>query len=301
MDFSQLRLLAVFALVVERGSFAEAARVIGSSRSRVSEQVAQLESQLGVRLLQRSTRQLNVTREGREVYTQAAKLQPVLASVEAVVSPEEPSGQVSLSVNHDIAHRFILPVLGDLRKRYPKLQLALRLDDYKSDLIGENIDLAIRIGLPRDEGLIARPLYQDSFVLMASPELLERFGVPSELEQLLNYPWVLLEQQLQGQGQIALQRDGQTLLLKPQDSYVSDSPLMMQQMVLEGLGVGALLPSTVREPLSEGKLQTLFTDQIRGEPVVFSLVYPSRRQLPLRTRAVIDFLLQCNIFNPNRE
>lgn len=294
IEFSHLRLLAIFACVVECGSFAAAARKLGSSRSRISEQVAQLEQDLGVRLLQRSTRQLNITSEGQQVYQQARQLPGILNQVEAIATPQQPAGRVALTMNHDIGHKYVLPVLADLRQRFPQIELELILDDSRRDLIGEQIDLAIRIGLPKDDSVVARVMHEEQFALFASPHYLNRHGVPKTLQQLQQCHWIVLTQTSVDNIQ-RLRQHGKHIELKPDSQYRCNSPLMMQQMVCEGLGVGALLPTTVRQEIARGELIQLMPS-VASDTMIFSLVYPSRHQLPQRTRAVIDYLLAADMF-----
>lgn len=291
IDFVHLRLLAIYATVVECGSFAAAARKLNSSRSRVSEQVSQLEADLGVRLLQRSTRQLTITTEGQQVFEQARQLPDILQGVEAITTPAVPSGRVAITMNHDIGHKYVLPVLQDFQSRYPEIQLDLILDDARRDLIAEQIDLAIRIGIPRDESLIARMMHEERFALFASPELLRKYGQPETLEAVEQLPWVMLDQPANPQ----LKYNGKTVELKPTQAYRCNSPLMVQQMVMQGLGVGIMLPTTMRAEVSSGRLVQIMP-ALTSEALVFALVYPSRRQLPLRTRTVIDYLLAADIF-----
>lgn len=294
MNFSHLRLLAIFATVVEAGSFAAAARKLRSSRSRISEQVAQLEQALTVRLLQRSTRQLTITTEGMQVYDQARRLPALLSEVESIVTPAQAAGRVAITMNHDIAHKHFLPVAAALREQLPLVQLDLIIDDARLDLIAQQIDLAIRIGIPRDESLIARVLHEEAFSLYASPEFLGRYGLPASFEELQSRPWVLL-QQLQQRDFQSLRDGDQRVEVAPQTFYRCNSPLMVQQMVAQGFGIGALLPSTVRQELEAGQLIPVLP-QLRGDSMVFSLVYPSRQQMPQRTRAVIDFLMAADLF-----
>ncbi|MEZ5538190.1 MAG: LysR substrate-binding domain-containing protein [Thiolinea sp.] len=295
INISHLRLLAIYATVVECGSFAGAAHRLNTSRSRISEQVASLEADLGVRLLQRSTRKLKITPEGDAVYRQAAKLNELLTEVEAVVAPERPSGRVAITMNHDIAHLYFLPVMEKFHARYPEVQLDIILDDSRLDLIEEQIDLAIRIGYPRDDSVIARMLHEERFALYASPEYLEKNGTPSSLESLKNHRWVLFTQVTKGATQ-QLRYQGQIVEIRPENYYRCNSPLMGQQMLIRGLGLGVLLPGTVRKEVREGRLLQLMPE-ISSDPLIFSLVYPSRRQIPQRIRVLIDFLVEEKIFS----
>ncbi|MGB1237928.1 MAG: LysR substrate-binding domain-containing protein [Pseudomonadales bacterium] len=294
IDYRHLKLLAVFNAVAEAGSFAAAARNLGSSRSRVSEQLTQLEETLAVRLLQRSTRQLKLTREGERILQQARKLPAVLANVEALLSDERPAGKVKLTANHDIAHQFILPQLARMKAEFPEIELTLILDDRKLDLIDSGIDLAVRIGYAADNSMIARVMHRERAQLFASAEFIARHGAIKTLKALEQLPWITLLAQ-SGAGE-KLYRGETQVAFETRESFSCNSPLMLQKMVLEGLGVGLLLPSTVRPQIERAELVPVLPS-LAAKPVVFSLVYPSRRQVPARTRAVIDFLLRSQMFN----
>lgn len=293
IDYSHLRLLAIFSTVVETGSFAGAARKLNSSRSRISEQISSLESDLGVRLLQRSTRQLKMTEEGQQVYQYAPQLPEILQAIEAIVKPETPKGRVSLTTTHDIAHKYILPILPDFQQRYPDVRIDLLVSDERSDLIGEQIDLGIRVGIPKDESLIARVLHEESFTLFASPSYLGQYGEPKTIDDLEQHRWILLKQAQQ--NNILLHHHDQALQLQFKDCYYCNSPLLQQQMVVQGLGISLLLPSTMQSEIKEGFIKPIMPS-LTSQSLVFSLIYPSRRQVPLRTRVVIDYLLNANIF-----
>jgi len=195
IDFSHLRLIAIFATVVETGSFAAAARKLLSSRSRISEQVAKLEIDLGVRLLQRSTRQLKMTGEAEQVYAQARQLPEVLRAIESISMPAIPNGRVSVTMNHDIGHKYFLPLMSAFQQAHPQVHLDLVLDDARLDLINEQIDLAIRIGIPKDEALIARPMHEERLAIFASPDYLNEHGTPKTIKELSNHCWILLNQE----------------------------------------------------------------------------------------------------------
>jgi len=291
IDFSHLRLLAVFATVVETGSFAAAARQLSTSRSRVSEQVSKLEAALGVRLLQRSTRQLIVTKEGSDVFNSARQLPAVLMEVEGAVTSAEPSGRVAVTMNHDTAHRVVLPLLEEFQQRYPLIELDLVLDDHTRDFISEQIDIGIRIGLPKDNSLVGRILYEESLALYASPDYLKANGSPKTAKDIRQRRWVLLAQLSSDSVLLKSRQSGKTIELHPEKFSRCNSPFMMQRMVIAGLGIGALLPSMVREEVRTKKLVRIMPS-LKSDPLIFSLVYPSRKQVPQRVKVVIDFLLE---------
>lgn len=291
---SQLKHLAIFVMVIESGSFAAAARKLSTSRSRVSEQVAELESLLGVRLIQRSTRQLAITPEGKEIYELARNLPKVLQDIEAINQPETPRGRVSLTLNNDIALKHLAPVLDEFSRRYPMIQLDLVLNDERLDLIAEQIDVAIRIGFPRDDALVARVMHEERFTIFASPDYLTEQGTPTTLEQLEQHRWLTLYQASTDGVQDLILND-KSCRIKPENYFRCNSPLMVQQMVIDGLGLGCLLPITVKHEIEAGALVPVMP-QISSPPLIFTLVYPSRRQVPLRVRCLIDYLLEAGIF-----
>lgn len=294
IGFSHLRLLAIFVTVVESGSFAAAARKLHSSRSRISEQITDLEQDLGVRLLQRSTRQLKVTSEGMQVYEQANKLPDILQSIETITKPQTPKGRVAITMNHDIAHKFILPVLNDFQSKYPEVKLDLILDDMRLDLIDEKIDLAIRIGVPKSDSVSSRIMHEEDFALFASPTYLNQVGKLKAITDLEKCNWVMLMQS--GYSDVLrLRQHGKTIEIRPKQFSRCNSPLMMQQMVKQGVGVGMLLPTTVKKEIEQGELIQVLPSLTSG-PIIFSLVYPSRHQMPLRTQVVMEFLLEANLF-----
>ncbi|WP_028110037.1 LysR family transcriptional regulator [Ferrimonas futtsuensis] len=294
INFSQLKPLAIFSLVVESGSFAAAARKLNTSRSRVSEQVAGLEAALGVRLIQRSTRQLAVTPEGDRIYQLARTLPEVLNEVEAIGQPAVPSGRVALTVTHDVGVKHLAPVLEGFCQRYPQIQLDLILSDDPLDLIAEQIDVGIRIGLPKDGSLVARVLHEEAFSLYASPKYLEQHGTPSRVTDLEDHRWITLFQS-GSDGAQHLIYQGNSLTVRPPNFFRTSSPLMMQQMMSDGLGIGCLLPVTVQQELAEGRLVQLMPE-ISSERLIFTLIYPFRRQVPQRVRCLIDYLLEAKLF-----
>lgn len=295
INHSHLRSLAIYATVIECGSFAAAARKLNTSRSRISEQVASLEADLGIRLLQRSTRQLTITPEGEQVYQQVAVLDDILNEVEAVAAPTIPSGRVAITMNHDIAHKHFLPVVAKFQATYPEVQLDLIVDDNRRDLIADQIDLAIRIGFPRDDSLVARVLHEESFALFASPEYIKRFGEPQSLDDLTKAHWITLTQ-ASHTGIQHLRFKDEMVEITPKNDIRCNSPMLLQQLVVQGQGVGMLLPTTVKHERNNHQLVQCMPN-LRSEPLIFSLIYPSRRQVPLRTRVLIDYLLNTHLFD----
>lgn len=290
IKLSQLKGLAIFATVVDSNSFAEAARRLNTSRSRVSEQVADLEAALSVRLLQRTTRQLSLTEEGKAIYEHAKKCHEILHDVDESLNQSLPKGRVSITVTNDIAHKFLLPLLPEFKERYPDIELHIISSDEKLDLIAENIDIGLRIGLPKDDSLVGRVLYQERFALYASPDYLLKYGTPNDIDSLQQHRWILLSQ-LNNRTMQYLMLDDAPVEIVPQRYELCNSPYLVQEMVKAGLGVSTLLPSTVRQEVASGELVRIYPS-ISSDKLLFTLVYPSRKQVPSRTRALIEYLIE---------
>lgn len=295
-SFSHLKRMAMFAAIVEAGSFAAAARKLKTDRSKLSKQLSELETQLGSRLIQRSTRKLSVTREGQKVYQEVKQLPYLFEHIESIIAPKEVSGRVSLTMTYDIALNQVLPILEEFREIYPEVELDLILNDHKSDIVAENIDLALRVGSPQDSSLIARQMFEQSAHLFASPEYIAKHGMPNTAEELESHYWVLLEQQSASNNLQKLYCDGKMIAIAPKNYHCCNSPLVMQKLTLMGVGVGLLIPCTVQKEIDTGELIQVACG-IRSEPKIFNLVYPSRKQIPARIRHLIDFLLAADIFS----
>lgn len=294
IDFSHFKHMAIFVTVVENGSFAAAARKLNTSRSRVSEQVALLESVLDTRLLHRSTRQLALTVEGEKVFAKAKLLPHLLNDIESISRPSEPSGRVAISTTNDIAIKHLVPVLDEFQRRFPKVQVDLMISDEKVDLIADQVDMAIRIGLPSDDSLIGRVMYEERSELYASPAYLEKHGMPSTLAELAKHKWVAISQMSQG-GEQSLMYQDKPVHISPEYYQLTNSPLVAQSLTLAGHGIATLSPVTVQKECEAGHLVPIELG-VSAFSAVFTLVYPSRRQVPARARVLIDYLLSANMF-----
>ena len=289
-DLLQLKRLAIFATVVEQGSFAKAAELLQMSRSSVSEQVALLEEALKVRLLQRTTRQLTLTTDGQAVYPQAAQLNQALRQVNELVTQEQPQGRIRITTTADLALDWLNPKLQAFRALYPQIYVDLVLTDHELDVIAGQLDLALRIGYLKDDSLVVRPLFNTHVQIIASAAYLAQAPEPITLESLPRQYWVLLKQ-LNPNQSVTLQHNGEMLHFVPEHYHSCDSPLVMQQLIKLGFGIGLHLPVSIQRELANQEL-SLILPQWQGDELTFCLAYPSRRQLPLRVRYLIDFLLQ---------
>ncbi len=289
-----LKKLAIFSLVVERGSFAAAALAMASSRSRTSEAVAGLEAELRVRLLNRTTRKLSLTAQGEKVYRHARKLQVVLQDILEETDRHSMAGTIKITCTQDIGVNLLAKPLAEFETKYPEVSINLVVNDDPLDLVDEDIDVAIRGTTSKDESFIGRPLYKDSLQIFAAPDYLERYGTPTSVYDLSSHQWILLDQ-LARQDALTLSAGEHLIEVKPEKYHRCDSILMMHQMLVRGMGLGLALPITVTNKITAGSLVAVLPE-FRGAQLNFYLAYLSRKHLPLRTRRFIDFILKRDIF-----
>ncbi|ATG75347.1 LysR family transcriptional regulator [Zobellella denitrificans] len=287
--------LYYFAAVVDHGGFSPAGRALGIPKSKLSRRIALLEERLGARLLQRSTRHFSVTEVGQRFYGHCkAMLVEAEAARDLVASTQaEPRGVVRLSCPIALLHAHVGQMLAGFMGRYPQVTLHLDATNRRVDLVGEAIDVAIRVRPPplEDSELVLRTLADRAQCLVASPTLLAERGeprVPAELGRLpslaLGAPQELYSWELYGPDEVQAQ-----ILHRPR--FVTTDMLALRAAALAGVGVVQLPVMMVREPLAAGALVRLLPAwQPRRE--IIHAVYPSRRCLLPSVRALLDHLAE---------
>lgn len=277
------------------GSFTAAAAKLDLTPAAVSKNVMRLEQQLQVRLFNRTTRRLTLTEEGQAFLGKASEALRLLdaAVTEVTRAGGEPAGRVRISVGLAFGRRFVLPLLGKLAQRYPRLQVEVSLDNRPVDLVGEGYDIGLRGGHLMDSGLVARRISPLSVVLVASPAYLRRHGVPQTPEDLAGHrllgvrfgtgmvpPWVFRKPS--GRGRLEMQPQAQL--------WVSD-PESLLDLAEAGEGIAQAGLPYIAPLLRAGRLQLLLHGQHEvGDRSIF-LCYPHRQFLSQRVRVVVDALL----------
>jgi DNA-binding transcriptional LysR family regulator len=285
--FDQMR---VFAAVVDAGSFAAAAQALGLSRPGVSRHVAELESRLGVRLIQRTTRRLAPTAEGQLFHARVRDLLAGMDEAEAEISARkaQPSGllRVNVPVTFGILH--LAPLWGRFRARHPQVSFEVTLSDRIVDLVDEGYDAAVRIARLPDSSLVSRQLASTRIVACASPAYLRRRGRPKTPQDLREHAVVAYS--------YWAQRDEWAFHGPDGEARVQTRPVMRtnngdtcRAAALAGQGI-VLQPTFLVGPdLAEGRLVELLPGYSAGELGIFA-VYPTRKHVLPKTRALIDFL-----------
>lgn len=286
--------LLAFTRSADLGSFVAAGRGLGISASAVGKAVTRLEQELGVRLLQRSTRRIALTEEGRQFHERCRSILDDLDDARAMLSQAagQPRGRLRISVPIATYH-LLLPLLPDFLERHPEVELDIDFNDRLVDLIDEGVDIAIRSGDLPDSRLVSLPLWHYRSLLCASPGYLARRGVPVHPEDLDRHDGIrfrfpnsrrLLEWPLGVDVGAAA-----TPALRLRRSLVFNNMEAVRGATLGGLGIGCMPDFLVREPLKSGALRTVL--ELDPRPAGrFSAVWPSGRHLSPKVRVFIDFL-----------
>ena len=283
MNNVELELMGLFATVVEQGSFTGAAEVLGMPKSSVSQKISRLESQLGVRLLQRTTRRLSLTPQGELYVEHCQGLLALARSANLAMARlrSAPAGRVRITAPEATGTLLLGKILAEFRALYPEVVLELTLSDEQLDLVGEGYDLALRAAPLKDSSLICRRIGQVPRHLVAAPDYLARHGEPQQLSELGRHA-CLVHSAL---PTWPLQEGG----WRPRGACISNSLLALRELSLNGGGI-ALLPDHVCQgDLIKGMLQKVLPNH-PIPPNPFYLIYPSREHLAPALRSLMDFV-----------
>jgi DNA-binding transcriptional LysR family regulator len=280
--------LVAFVRTVDAGSFSAASRLIGSSQSAVSKSVARLERRLGVRLIQRSTRTLSLTSEGTAYYERVAPLLRAIEEAEEVIQVASAAkGLLRVSAPQEFGRLLIATWAPEFLARHPGVKLELNVTDRNVDIIREGYDLAIRMGALRDTELISRKLADLHWILVASPAYLEKRGRPETIEDLRSHSCV--RYLTAGRPWPFEFASGESVV--PDGQFDTDDSGSIRQAALNAAGIAYQLRMTVTDYLKEGRLVEVLPHLAMPALPAYAL-HAFGRQLPLRGRLFIDFLVE---------
>ncbi len=285
--------LWLFARIADAGSFSKAGELLGLPKSTLSRRISHLEKQLGERVLQRTTRQLHLTEFGLRLLQHGRQIGEEIDAALAWAEHRqtEPSGSLRISLPNDFATLFLVPVLADFNQRYPAIALEIDLSARRVDLVGENFDLAIRMGeLPDDATLTAKRLSQQDWGLYASPEYLQRHGQPQQPEDLNRYHALTLPGRYREQPLWRLDCGNLSWRGLPPARILANSPELLVKLACRGRGIVAAPVSYAAAYLHSGELQRVLPAWCLPQTTAW-LVFPGRKLMPGKTRAFIDFLV----------
>lgn len=281
--------MRTFVEIVDRGSLTAAAEILGKSQPAVVRTLAALEAHLGVVLLQRTTRRMALTPDGRDYLERARRILADLEEAESALrrAEAEPRGRLRMTAPVQFGQLHVAPLMAQLLERHEELEVDLLLLDRVVDMIEEAVDLSLRIGPLADSSLVALPVDRVDRVLCASPSFIARHGAPADVDALAHLPMLALES-LTRRG-IALRVDGRSLTLPVEGRFCCNSIAAGIEACIAGAGVAQFLSYQVQEALSRGQLVALLPD-CAPESWPVSLVYPSRRLTTARLRSTVEFL-----------
>ncbi|HFZ8995217.1 TPA: LysR family transcriptional regulator [Citrobacter freundii] len=286
---------AWFVHVVEAGGFAAAGRALDEPKSKLSRRIAQLEERLGVRLIQRTTRKFNVTEVGQTFYEHCkAMLVEAQAAQEAIAALQvEPRGVVKLTCPVTLLHVHIGAMLAKFMARYPDVTLQLEATNRRVDVVGEGIDVAIRVR-PRpfeDSDLVMRVLADRGHRLFASPQLIQQMGDPATPAELHRWPGLSLASGKHIHRWELFGPEGAHAEIHFIPRLVTTDMLALREAAIAGVGLVQLPILMVKDQLASGELVAVL-DGWEPKREVIHAVFPSRRGLLPAVRALVDFLTE---------
>ena len=285
--------IEAFIAVVDAGSFTAAAERLNSAKSAVSRRVSALEERLGVQLLRRTTRVLNLTDTGRSFYKSGTRILADLEEAEAAVQQEhgELRGTLRVALPLSFGVRHMGGPIATFSKLHPKVNFDLDLNDRRVDLIEDNIDIALRIGRLSDSSLIARRLFDVRAVVCASPHYLHEHGTPATPEDLRDHRCLVYSNLAEPNKWSYVDGAGKRQFVKVSASLVSSSGDFLSNAAAHGMGLIIQPTFIASDAIRRGNLIPLLTEYKWPISPAYA-VYPPTRHLSFRVRAFIDFLAE---------
>ena len=284
--------MRAYVAVVAAGSFTAAAERLGMSKALASKYVRQLETRLGTRLLNRTTRSLSPTEAGRAYFQQAQRLLEELDELEASMGAAQavPRGHLLVAAPVTFGEMYLVDAAADFLAAQPQVSLEFRLSDRFVNLVDEGLDLAVRIGRLDDSGLVARRLGASRLVACAAPAYLAHAGRPAHPRDLDHHDCVL-DANHRGPGWRFEAVTGEAIEVRPRGRFRANSAAAARKMALDGGGVALSPGYVVADDLAGGRLERVLTGFTLPETPI-QAVYPHARHLAAKVRAFVDFLQQ---------
>lgn len=284
--------LLAFVKTAELGSFVAAARALEISASAVGKAVARLEQEVGVRLLQRTTRRMQLTAEGRLFHERCRRALDDLDDARAMLSHarEVPRGRLRVSAPI-VGYHFLLPVIPEFLASYPGVELDINFSDRRLDLIEERIDVAVRSGEPPDSRLVSRPLHAFRLLLCAAPGYLARRGSPSSVRDLEHHDAVRFRHPDTGKllDWPLLPAAAAQAGAGPRTVLACNNMEAVLGATLRGLGIACMPNFLAGDALAEGRLASVLDDQL-APGGRYRVLWPSSRHLSPKVRVFVDHL-----------
>jgi DNA-binding transcriptional LysR family regulator len=278
--------------VADAGSFSGAARQLNLTPAAIGKSIAALETRLGVRLFNRTTRQLSLTPEGERVVERARAALQALDDAGAVVKPDaDINGLVRISCGAGYGRQFVLPVVARILDKHPQLRMELSLSDQIVDLVKEGFDIGIRGGREPPQGMVARRVSKVATVLVASPAYLRVYGTPQDWTELTHHRRIGLRFASGTVSQWSFKVGSKTHTFDEKPTLLLTAPEVVADAALLDQGIAQLAQHHALGALWSGALVPLLRQQHVSRPFDISIFYPHRNGLAPRVRIVVDMLV----------
>lgn len=291
---SKVNDILVFLSVVDTGSFVAGGKAFGLSRSTAGKAVARLEDSYGARLLNRTTRSLDLTEEGRSLYEHGQAIRAAIEAADASIvgAPGTPRGTLRITAPDALGRRLLLPVVQRFMERWPEMQVEMSFSDRVDNIIESGFDLAIRIGVSSpDRSFIARRILTDEPVLCASPSYFDERDRPSTEEQLGLHDLLQFASRGERQGWRLGDEDGNRVRVQARVRLRLDSAEALREAALAGMGIALLPRFVIGGDIAAGRLEQVLPHVDTGTVPIVAL-YPHKRLLEPRVRHFIDMLIE---------
>ncbi|MDQ8732075.1 LysR family transcriptional regulator [Bradyrhizobium sp. LHD-71] len=286
--------MEVFVRVVEQGGFSSAARACRMTPSAVSKLIARLEGRLGARLVNRSTRRLQLTPEGSAFYERATRVLADLDEAErGAAEGERPSGLIRFNTSASYGTHLLAPVIGEFLARYPEVTLDVVQTDLVIDLLAERTDVAVRAGPLKSSSLIARKLGDTGLMIVGAPSYLQRYGEPKTIADLDRHNRLGFGYARALQGWPLKPRNGSQVIVPTVGRVQASDGEGLRHLAIGGAGLARLATFTVRGDIASGRLVPVLERFNPGDRESFHAIYLGQGGLlPSRVRALLDFLAE---------
>lgn len=286
--------MVIFSALIRHKSFTAAAKSLGVSVSHVSKQLSLLESALGIKLVQRTTRSFTPTEAGQNFAHHCEQVVKAVSSatLDMESQRDEVAGLVRLGLSQSFGTLHIIPAIQELRESYPQLQVEIHLFDHRVDMLEEGLDLWITNNEHLPEGYIAQRLADCQFVVAASPDYLLKHDAPTAPSDLAQHNCLIYRSWDRNYTSWAFTKQEKELNIKVTGNYSVDLAEAVRDAAIAGWGVAYLATYLLRDEFRSGKLIQVLPDWRASQSMPFYAVYPSRQHMPKKISAVIEFIKQ---------
>lgn len=285
--------VATFVQVVDSGSFTSAAEALGTAKSRVSKQINQLENHLSTRLLQRTTRRVQLTEAGRLYHAHALRILETVRAGELAVAAchDVPHGRLRISLPRGLEEARFLDLLPRFMALYPEVVPEISVTGRFLNLLEENLDLAIRIGHLADSSLVARRLGGTASRIVATPSYWRQYGRPAQPDDLLSHHCLVYTERAEPYRWQFTGPEGQPFSVHVKARMAADDGTLLHRCAVAGHGVMQIPEVIVREDIGAGRLEVVLEEYEQTEMGIYA-VYPSAKYLSINVRTFVDFLVE---------